>query len=78
MALVVEEDAVGPNANLEASRHPGKEPIGVDDAIEGRAGTPSNQMENGADGRILEDMASCSTLVKKSPYARGLPRDKSY
>ncbi|ONK65512.1 uncharacterized protein A4U43_C07F37870 [Asparagus officinalis] len=58
MDPVVEEDAVGPSANPEASRRPSKELIGVDDSIEGRAGTPSNQMENGVDGRILEDMPS--------------------
>ncbi|ONK80191.1 uncharacterized protein A4U43_C01F14910 [Asparagus officinalis] len=57
-ALAVEEDVVSPNTIPEASCHPGKEPIRVDDGVKGRAKTPSNQMENGADGRILEDMPS--------------------
>ncbi|ONK78323.1 uncharacterized protein A4U43_C02F17310 [Asparagus officinalis] len=54
--LAVKEDVVGPSTIPEASHHPGKEPIKVDDSIEGRTGTLSNQMENGASGRILEDM----------------------
>ncbi|ONK54791.1 uncharacterized protein A4U43_UnF11260 [Asparagus officinalis] len=56
--LAVEEDAVGLSTILEASRHPGKEPIGMNDNTEGRAKTPSDQIENGVDGRILEDMPS--------------------
>ncbi|ONK72845.1 uncharacterized protein A4U43_C04F23850 [Asparagus officinalis] len=46
-ALDIEEDAVSPSIILEASRHPCKEPIGVNDGVEGRAETPSNQIENG-------------------------------
>ncbi|ONK55185.1 uncharacterized protein A4U43_UnF6680 [Asparagus officinalis] len=45
MALAVEEDVVGPSTILEASRRPDKEPIGVDDGVEGRAKTPSDQIE---------------------------------
>ncbi|ONK72735.1 uncharacterized protein A4U43_C04F22630 [Asparagus officinalis] len=64
MAPGVNEDTVDPSTNLEASRHPGKEPIGANDVVEGRARTPSEQMDNGADGRILEDMPSlCSFFV---------------
>ncbi|ONK71500.1 uncharacterized protein A4U43_C04F9290 [Asparagus officinalis] len=54
--LTVEEDVVDPSTIPKVSRRPGKEPIGVDDGIEGRAETPSDQIENGADRRILEDM----------------------
>ncbi|ONK81715.1 uncharacterized protein A4U43_C01F32140 [Asparagus officinalis] len=52
---LVDEDAIDPSTTPEASRHPGKELIGMDDSIEGRARTP-DQNENGADGKILEDM----------------------
>ncbi|ONK73104.1 uncharacterized protein A4U43_C04F27300, partial [Asparagus officinalis] len=52
MAPVVEEDAVGPSTNSEASHRPGKEPIRMDYVVEGRDETPSNHMKNGADGRI--------------------------
>ncbi|ONK64246.1 uncharacterized protein A4U43_C07F23640 [Asparagus officinalis] len=58
MALAIEDDAVSPSSMPKSSRHPGKEPIRVDDDIEGRARTPSDQMKNGAGGRILEDMPS--------------------
>ncbi|ONK71707.1 uncharacterized protein A4U43_C04F11530 [Asparagus officinalis] len=51
MALAVEEDAVGPSTMPEPSRRPGKKPMGMEDSVEGRAGTPSDQMENGAGGR---------------------------
>ncbi|ONK59803.1 uncharacterized protein A4U43_C08F10870 [Asparagus officinalis] len=57
-ALAVEEDVVGSSTIPEASRRPGKESIGMDNVVEGRAETPSDQIENGADGRILEDMPS--------------------
>ncbi|ONK69069.1 uncharacterized protein A4U43_C05F18960 [Asparagus officinalis] len=57
-APVVDEDAVGPSTNPEASHCPGKEPIGVNNIVEGRGGTSSEQIENGADGRILEDIPS--------------------
>ncbi|ONK60414.1 uncharacterized protein A4U43_C08F18180 [Asparagus officinalis] len=53
---VVDEDTVGPSTNPKTSRHPGKEPIGMDDDVEGRA--VSDQLENGADRRILEDIPS--------------------
>ncbi|ONK80202.1 uncharacterized protein A4U43_C01F15020 [Asparagus officinalis] len=53
---MVEEDAVGPNTIPEVSHRPSKEPIRVEDDIEGRAETPSDQIENDADRRILEDM----------------------
>ncbi|ONK77842.1 uncharacterized protein A4U43_C02F11300 [Asparagus officinalis] len=46
MALAVEEDVIGPSTILEASHHPGKETIRVDDDVEGRAETPSDQIEN--------------------------------
>ncbi|ONK79941.1 uncharacterized protein A4U43_C01F12060, partial [Asparagus officinalis] len=58
IALAIEEDVFGHSTNPKVSRRPGKEPIGVDDGVEGRAETPSDQMENGADWRILEDMPS--------------------
>ncbi|ONK80213.1 uncharacterized protein A4U43_C01F15180 [Asparagus officinalis] len=47
-AQVVDEDAVSPSTILEASRRPGKEPIGMDDGVEGRSGTPLDQIENGS------------------------------
>ncbi|ONK63755.1 uncharacterized protein A4U43_C07F18600 [Asparagus officinalis] len=62
-ALAVKEDAIGPSTIPEASRHPGKEPIGVEDGIEGIVKTPSNQMENGVGGRILEDMSSRRSVL---------------
>ncbi|ONK60533.1 uncharacterized protein A4U43_C08F19590 [Asparagus officinalis] len=49
-ALAIEEDAVGLSTIPKASHRPGKEPIGVDDGIEGRGGTPLDQMENDARG----------------------------
>ncbi|ONK77680.1 uncharacterized protein A4U43_C02F9370 [Asparagus officinalis] len=39
-APVVDEDVVSHSTNPEASRRPSKEPIGMDDGVEGRAGTP--------------------------------------
>ncbi|ONK63838.1 uncharacterized protein A4U43_C07F19460 [Asparagus officinalis] len=45
-ALAVIEDAIDPSSMPESSRRPGKEPIGVDDNVKGRDGTPSGQMEN--------------------------------
>ncbi|ONK68520.1 uncharacterized protein A4U43_C05F12780 [Asparagus officinalis] len=39
MALVVEEDAISPSSMPESSFRPSKKPIGVDDGVEGRAGT---------------------------------------
>nr|ABD63152.1 hypothetical protein 20.t00004 [Asparagus officinalis] len=57
-ALAVEEDVVGPSTIPKASRRPKKELIGMDNSVERRAETPSDQMDNGTDGRILEDMLS--------------------
>ncbi|ONK77933.1 uncharacterized protein A4U43_C02F12460 [Asparagus officinalis] len=62
-ALAIEEDAISPSITPEASRRPDKEPIGVDDTIKGRAETLSDQIENGADGRILEDMLSVALFL---------------
>ncbi|ONK70132.1 uncharacterized protein A4U43_C05F30590 [Asparagus officinalis] len=57
VAPAADEDAIG-STILEASCHPGKEPIEVDDGVKGRARTPSDQIENGVDERILKDMPS--------------------
>nr|ABD63090.1 hypothetical protein 17.t00017 [Asparagus officinalis] len=64
-ALTVEEDVYGPSTIPEVSRRPGNESIRVDDDIEGRAKTPSDQIENGADGRILEDIPSAEAESEK-------------
>ncbi|ONK60232.1 uncharacterized protein A4U43_C08F15800 [Asparagus officinalis] len=72
-ALAVKEDVIGLGTIPEASRHPGKESIGVDDDVEGRAETPLDQMENSADGRILEDMQVLAyTKLSKLVWLRGL------
>ncbi|ONK69823.1 uncharacterized protein A4U43_C05F27110 [Asparagus officinalis] len=48
-------EATNPSSRSESSRRPSKEHVGVKD-VEGRAGTPSDQEENGADERILGEM----------------------
>ncbi|ONK80429.1 uncharacterized protein A4U43_C01F17630 [Asparagus officinalis] len=47
-ALAIKEDAIGPSSMTTLYRHLGKEPVGVDKNVEGRARIPSDQMENSA------------------------------
>ncbi|ONK63940.1 uncharacterized protein A4U43_C07F20480 [Asparagus officinalis] len=50
--LVIKENAVGPSSMPKSSCRPSKELIGMDDSVEARAGTLSNQMKNDASERI--------------------------
>ncbi|ONK72589.1 uncharacterized protein A4U43_C04F20980 [Asparagus officinalis] len=58
MTQAVKEDVVNPTSMPESYCCPSKELVWVDSDIEGRAGTPSGQKENGSDERILGEMPS--------------------
>ncbi|ONK69628.1 uncharacterized protein A4U43_C05F25030 [Asparagus officinalis] len=53
--LAIEEDDVGPSSMPQSSRHPGKEPVGVEN-VDGRAGTLPDHEENGTNERILGEI----------------------
>ncbi|ONK80263.1 uncharacterized protein A4U43_C01F15710 [Asparagus officinalis] len=79
-ALAVEEDVVNPSTMPEPSRHPGKEPIGVDDSVKERVGTSligSNDRGTGG-GRSSVEEGQIALIEIQRSYWRNSRQSSSW